>query len=68
MPQDNFLHAVANMEQALANALDSVSSSASTTPDDFSRILKLIIKKEIVLEFLLEEFPFPQPPGSTPPS
>ncbi|WP_249872056.1 hypothetical protein [Oceanobacillus saliphilus] len=58
MPQENFLHAVANMEMALANALSADSSSSSVTPDQLSRLLKLIIKKEIILEFLLEEFPF----------
>lgn len=52
-----FLEAVANMEQALANALNSVSGSEAVTPEELERILRLIIKKEIVLEFLLDEFP-----------
>lgn len=63
MPQDDFLRAVANMEQALANALNAISGTA--TPRQVERILKLIIKKEIVLEFLLEEFPI-TPPTLTP--
>ncbi|MGJ9457265.1 hypothetical protein [Oceanobacillus sp. CF4.6] len=57
MPQRNFLNAVGNMEMALAEVLSSA-SSRSASPDELSRLLKLIIKKEIVLEFLLEEFPF----------
>lgn len=56
-PQEMFLEAVANMEQALANALNSVSGSEAVTPAELERILRLIIKKEIVLEFLLDEFP-----------
>ena len=42
------------MEQALADTLQAVRLS-TTNVDDIARILKLIIKKEIVLEFLLEE-------------
>lgn len=56
-PQEMFLEAVANMEQALANALNSVSGNEGVTPEELERILRLIIKKEIVLEFLLDEFP-----------
>ncbi|WP_313803710.1 hypothetical protein [Cytobacillus sp.] len=56
-PQEMFLEAVANMEQALANALNSVSGNEAVTPEELERILRLIIKKEIVLEFLLDEFP-----------
>ena len=51
-----FPQAAANMEQALADTLQAVRISTSNV-DDIARILKLIIKKEIVLEFLLEEFP-----------
>ncbi|AIF45488.1 hypothetical protein [Virgibacillus sp. SK37] len=58
MPQNDFLRAVASMEQALADVL-SRSSAANASSADLHRLLKLIIKKEIVLEFLLEEFPFP---------
>ncbi|MFC4023635.1 hypothetical protein ACFOUV_07340 [Oceanobacillus longus] len=54
-PQEVFLQAVTNMEDSLANTLNAVSVNA--TPQELERILKLIIKKEIVLEFLLEEFP-----------
>ncbi|MED3573284.1 hypothetical protein ACTHO0_03855 [Cytobacillus praedii] len=56
-PQEMFLEAVANMEQALANALNSVTGIEGVTPEEIERILRLIIKKEIVLEFLLDEFP-----------
>lgn len=62
-PQENFLQAVANMEQALANALNAVSSDTGSTPEQLQRILKLIIKKEIILEFLLEEFPMDENNG-----
>ncbi|WP_419394338.1 hypothetical protein [Cytobacillus praedii] len=55
-PQEMFLEAVANMEQALANALNSVTGIEGVTPEEIERILRLIIKKEIVLEFLLDEF------------
>lgn len=58
--REDFLQAVANMEQALANTLNAVLGSA--TPQQLERILKLIIKKEIVLEFLLEEVVPPTPP------
>ncbi|MED3552061.1 hypothetical protein [Cytobacillus praedii] len=56
-PQEMFLEAVANMEQALANALNSVTGIEGVSPEEIERILRLIIKKEIVLEFLLDEFP-----------
>ncbi|RDW16420.1 hypothetical protein CWR48_17425 [Oceanobacillus arenosus] len=61
-PQEAFLKSVAHMEESLANALDAVSGRAN--PRQLERILRLIIKKEIVLEFLLNEFPMDdhQPP------
>lgn len=54
--RDNFIQSVANMENALTNALNRSLENAATS-NDLERLLKLIIKKEIVLEFLLEEFP-----------
>ncbi|MED3573283.1 hypothetical protein [Cytobacillus praedii] len=63
MPRENFLRSVANMEQALANALNEVSGNPDVTPEQLSRILRLIIKKEIVLEFLLEDVFPPTPPA-----
>lgn len=42
------------MENALTNALN---ASGNAAPNDLEKLLRLIIKKEIVLEFLLEEFP-----------
>ncbi|MFC4023633.1 hypothetical protein ACFOUV_07330 [Oceanobacillus longus] len=53
--RENFIQSVANMEDALTNALNAASGNA--TPSELERLLKLIIKKEIVLEFLLDEFP-----------
>lgn len=53
--RENFIQSVANMEDALTNVLNAASGNA--TPSQLERLLKLIIKKEIVLEFLLEEFP-----------
>lgn len=44
---------IASMEQALANTLNVVSATGDVTA--IQRILKLIIKKEILLEFLIEE-------------
>lgn len=58
--REDFLQAVGNMEQALANVLNTVSGNANAQQLD--RILKLIVKKEIVLEFLLEEVFPPTPP------
>lgn len=54
--RDNFIQSVANMEDALANALNSTLENTAT-PSGLERLLKLIIKKEIVLEFLLDDFP-----------
>lgn len=54
-PQEAFLQAVTNMEDSLANTLNVVSVNA--TSQELEKVLKLIIKKEIVLGFLLEEFP-----------
>lgn len=53
--EENFKVAAARMEDALASALNVVTSSPNATPDEISKVLKLIIKKEIILEFLLEE-------------
>lgn len=53
-PQEEFLQAVANMENALANTL-STAVTLNTSTGSLERLLKLIIKKEIVLEFLLED-------------
>ena len=53
--KEAFLRAAAKMEDSLATTLNTVSANA--TPQELERILKLIIKKEMVLEFLLEEFP-----------
>ncbi|WP_249872072.1 hypothetical protein [Oceanobacillus saliphilus] len=54
---DSFLQAVANMEDALASTLNAASSAPNLSPGQLERLLRLIIKKEIVLEFLLDEFP-----------
>lgn len=62
-PRENFLRSVANMENALSNALNA--ASENSTPTELERLLKLIIKKEIVLEFLLEDV-FPPPNGECP--
>ena len=51
-PQEEFLQAVTNMENALANVLN---NAVSANSNQLERLLKLIIKKEIVLEFLLED-------------
>ena len=53
-PQEEFLQAVTNMENALANLLDNA-VTLNTNSSSLERLLKLIIKKEIVLEFLLED-------------
>lgn len=50
-----FAEPVAKMEQALANTLRAFISAGDS--DAIQRILKLIIKKEILLEFLLEHCP-----------
>ncbi|MES1053195.1 hypothetical protein FOA24_29710 [Bacillus thuringiensis] len=50
----NFKHAVASMEQALADALKAAVASGNI--QSIERILKLVIKKEIILELLVEEF------------
>ncbi|MCO7175984.1 hypothetical protein ACFP7A_01525 [Sporolactobacillus kofuensis] len=47
--------AVEHMEDALAGALRSVTEQRKVDRKDLESILKLIIKKEILLEFLLEE-------------
>jgi hypothetical protein len=52
-PQEQFQAAAAAIESALAAALVRANSG---TIEDIKDILKLIIKKEIVLELLLEEF------------
>lgn len=54
-PRELFEQAAADMEMALANALSAAVEFGSI--EDIERILKLVIKKEIVLELLLEEFP-----------
>jgi hypothetical protein len=59
-PLEDFRSAAAAMEQALADALSMAVSVAGTGSTDgleaIEKLLKLIIKKEIVLELLLEEF------------
>lgn len=55
MSLNEFQRSAAKMEDALANVLNAVSGRVS--PGQLERILKLIIKKEIILEFLLEEIP-----------
>ncbi|MGG5737433.1 hypothetical protein [Bacillus cereus group sp. IBL03679] len=50
----DFKQAVANMEQALADALKAAVASGNTKT--IEKILKLVIKKEIILELLVEEF------------
>ncbi|MED1472276.1 hypothetical protein [Bacillus salipaludis] len=55
-PQNDFRTAAAAMEQALADALDAAVKVQNPDTDFIERLLKLIIKKEIVLELLLEEF------------
>ncbi|MED1305174.1 hypothetical protein BK704_11390 [[Bacillus thuringiensis] serovar konkukian] len=52
--QNDFKQAVANMEQALADALKAAVTNGNT--QTIERILKLVIKKEIILELLVEEF------------
>ncbi|MFC4023634.1 hypothetical protein ACFOUV_07335 [Oceanobacillus longus] len=63
-PRENFLRSVANMENALASALNA--ASGNSTPTELERLLKLIIKKEIVLEFLLEDVFPPNGNGECP--
>lgn len=58
------MNEAAKMEAALANALQFAVENGD--PDFLERILRLIIKKEIVLELLLEEL-FPPPPPPPPP-
>ncbi|MDQ6598595.1 hypothetical protein E2K98_14115 [Bacillus salipaludis] len=55
-PQDDFRTAAAAMEQALADALNAAVKVQNPDTGFIERLLKLIIKKEIVLELLLEEF------------
>ncbi|WAA08595.1 hypothetical protein [Fervidibacillus albus] len=52
-PKENLLDAVAQMEGALAAALEAANSYG--TPEQIESILRLIIKKEIILELLLDE-------------
>lgn len=54
-PQELFALAVADMEQALAEALGAANTAGDTVA--IENILRLIIKKEIVLELLMDEFP-----------
>ena len=53
--EEYFKFAVAKMEDALANALNAVTSCPGATPEEIAKVIKLIIKKEIILEFLLED-------------
>ncbi|MEI3606229.1 hypothetical protein SPD48_11040 [Pseudogracilibacillus sp. SE30717A] len=59
-PKEQFQLAAANMENALADVLKSITSDNFHDKAQLERILKLIIKKEIVLQFLLEEFHRPK--------
>lgn len=64
-----FLEAVADTEHALADTMDTIAYGAeqnSVSHDQLKRFIKLLIKKEIVLEFLLEEF-YPIYTALTPP-
>lgn len=51
--KETFLDAIAQMESALAAALNAANSYG--TPEQIEAILRLIIKKEIILELLLDE-------------
>lgn len=53
--RDDFLQAVAAMETSLANLLARISEEG--TPADAERLLKLIIKKEMLLDFMIQDFP-----------
>ncbi|WAA13135.1 hypothetical protein [Fervidibacillus halotolerans] len=51
--KENLIDAIAQMEGALAAALEA--ANAYGTPEQIEAILRLIIKKEIILELLLDE-------------
>ena len=53
--EEYFKAAAARMEDALASALNAVTSKPNVTPDEIAKVLKLIIKKEMILEFLLDD-------------
>ncbi|MEC3656847.1 hypothetical protein P9148_17455 [Bacillus siamensis] len=60
-PQELFLLAVVNMEQALGDAVRVANGVGDLAA--IERILRLVIKKEIVLELLAEELGETETPG-----